>query len=68
MDGIGYHGDHDFMANDGKAFVRFDITVRVGDKFIHEETAVKEIDLKPSINIGKLSKLYNEKRMFNGNY
>ena len=25
------------------------------------ETAVKEIDLKPSINIGKLSKLYNEK-------
>ena len=34
MDGIGYHGDHDFMAS----FVRFDITVRVGDKFIHEET------------------------------
>ena len=36
MDGVGYRGDHDFMAPDGTAFARLDITVRLGDKFIHE--------------------------------
>ena len=32
MNNIGYHGDHDFMSPSGTSFVRYDITIRLGDK------------------------------------
>ncbi len=35
MEEVDYNGDHDFMTEDGTTFIRFNGTIKKGEKFKH---------------------------------